>query len=80
MHEQAPLELPELSDPRAERIAAMLRADPADRRPPAELAWAAGASCRTIAAGTRSAARTIFEFRSSAIRVHPIPICPWYRT
>jgi hypothetical protein len=30
VHEQAPLELPELSDPRAERVAAMLRA--ADRR------------------------------------------------
>jgi hypothetical protein len=36
--EQAPLELPELSDPRAERVAAMLRADPADRRPLVELA------------------------------------------
>ena len=48
MHEQAPLELPELSDPRAERVAAMLRADPADRRPLAELAAAAGASHRTI--------------------------------
>jgi AraC-like DNA-binding protein len=48
VHEQAPLELPELSDPRAERVAAMLRADPADRRPLAELALAAGASHRTI--------------------------------
>src|SRR5580692_7327364 len=48
VHEQAPLELPELSDPRAERVAAMLRADPADRRPLAELASAAGASHRTI--------------------------------
>ena len=48
IHEQAPLELPELSDPRAERVAAMLRADPADRRPLAELASAAGASHRTI--------------------------------
>jgi AraC-like DNA-binding protein len=48
VHEQAPLELPELSDPRAERVAAMLRADPADRRPLAELAAAAGASHRTI--------------------------------
>jgi len=48
VHGQAPLELPELSDPRAERVAAMLRADPADRRPLAELASAAGASHRTI--------------------------------
>jgi AraC-like DNA-binding protein len=48
VHEQAPLELPELTDPRAERVAAMLRADPADRRPLAELASAAGASHRTI--------------------------------
>src|SRR5271170_1161162 len=48
VHEQAPLELPELSDPRAKRVAAMLRADPADRRPLAELASAAGASHRTI--------------------------------
>ncbi len=48
VHEQAPLELPELSDPRAERVAALLRADPADRRPLAELAAAAGASHRTI--------------------------------
>jgi AraC-like DNA-binding protein len=48
VHEEAPLELPELSDPRAERVAAMLRADPADRRPLAELASAAGASHRTI--------------------------------
>ncbi len=48
VHEQAPLELPELSDPRAERVAAMLRADPGDRRPLAELATAAGASHRTI--------------------------------
>jgi AraC-like DNA-binding protein len=48
VHEQTPLELPELTDPRAERVAAMLRADPADRRPLAELASAAGASHRTI--------------------------------
>jgi AraC-like DNA-binding protein len=48
VRKQAPLELPELSDPRAERVAAMLRADPADRRPLAELAAAAGASHRTI--------------------------------
>ena len=48
VHEQAPLELPELSDPRAKRVAAMLRADPVDRRPLAELASRAGASHRTI--------------------------------
>jgi AraC-like DNA-binding protein len=48
VHEQAPLELPELTDPRAKRVAAMLRADPADRRSLAELASAAGASHRTI--------------------------------
>jgi AraC-like DNA-binding protein len=48
VHEQAPLELPELTDPRAKRVAAMLKADPADRRPLAELASAAGASHRTI--------------------------------
>ena len=48
VHEQAPLELPELTDPRAKRVAAMLRADLADRRPLAELAAAAGASHRTI--------------------------------
>ena len=40
--------MPELSDPRAQRVAAMLRADPADRRPLAELASAAGATHRTI--------------------------------
>ena len=48
VREQVPLEVPELSDPRAERVVAMLRADPADRRPLAELATAAGASHRTI--------------------------------
>jgi transcriptional regulator GlxA family with amidase domain len=37
-----------LTDPRAKRVAAMLKADPADRRPLAELASAAGASGRTI--------------------------------
>jgi AraC-like DNA-binding protein len=47
-HEQAPLELPEPSDPRAARIAKMVRANPADRRSLAELASAAGASHRTI--------------------------------
>ena len=47
-HEQAPLELPEPSDHRARRVAEMLRANPADRRPLAKLASAAGASHRTI--------------------------------
>jgi hypothetical protein len=47
-HEQAPLELPELTDPRAKRVAAMLRADPADRRPLAELASAAAALQRLL--------------------------------
>jgi AraC-like DNA-binding protein len=47
-HEQAPLELPEPSDHRAARVANMLRRDPADRRPLAKLASAAGASHRTI--------------------------------
>jgi AraC-like DNA-binding protein len=60
VHEQAPLELPELSDPRAERVAAMLRADPADRRPLAELASAAGASHRTIERLFASEARMSF--------------------
>jgi AraC-like DNA-binding protein len=59
-HEQAPLELPELSDPRAERVAAMLRADPADRRPLAALASAAGASHRTIERLFASEARMSF--------------------
>jgi AraC-like DNA-binding protein len=60
VHEQAPLELPELSDPRAERVAAMLRADPADRRSLAELASAAGASHRTIERLFASEARMSF--------------------
>src|SRR5271170_2293496 len=60
VHGQAPLELPELSDPRAERVAGMLRADPADRRPLAELASAAGASHRTIERLFASEARMSF--------------------
>jgi AraC-like DNA-binding protein len=60
VHEQAPLELPELRDPRAERVVAMLRADPADRRPLAELASAAGASHRTIERLFASEARMSF--------------------
>jgi len=59
-HEQAPLELPKLSDPRAERVAAMLRADPADRRSLAQLASAAGASDRTIERLFASEARMSF--------------------
>jgi AraC-like DNA-binding protein len=58
--EQAPLELPELSDPRAERVAAMLRTDPADRTSLAELASAAGASYRTIERLFTSEARMSF--------------------
>src|ERR1700689_2510133 len=42
------LELPEPSDHRAARVSNMLRRDPADRRPLAKLASAAGASHRTI--------------------------------
>ena len=60
VHEQAPLELPELSDPRAARVAAMLKANPADRRPLAELAAAAGASHRTIERLFASEARMSF--------------------
>jgi AraC-like DNA-binding protein len=60
VHEQAPLELPKLNDPRAERVAAMLRADPADRRPLAKLAAAAGASHRTIERLFASEARMSF--------------------
>lgn len=45
---QAPLALPEPIDPRALRVAAMVRQDLADRRTVAELASAAGASARTV--------------------------------
>lgn len=45
---QAPLSLPEPVDARALKVAAMLRADPADRRTVAQLAEQAGASARTI--------------------------------
>lgn len=45
---QAPLDLPEPRDPRAVRVAELLRGDPADRRPVAALASAAGASARTV--------------------------------
>jgi AraC-like DNA-binding protein len=60
VHEQAPLELPELKDPRAERVANMLRADPTDRRPLAALAAAAGANHRTIERLFTSEARMSF--------------------
>jgi AraC-like DNA-binding protein len=60
VHEQSPLELPKLNDPRAERVAAMLRADPADRRPLVELAASAGASHRTIERLFASEARMSF--------------------
>lgn len=45
---QAPLELPEPIDPRALKVAEMLRNDVSDRRTIAELAAVAGASARTI--------------------------------
>ena len=43
-----PLQLPNPSEPRAQRIAAVLLADPGDRRPLAHLCKSAGASKRTI--------------------------------
>jgi AraC-like DNA-binding protein len=59
-HEQAPLELPDLSDPRAVRVANMLRRNPGDRRTLAELASAAGASHRTVERLFTSKARMSF--------------------
>jgi AraC-like DNA-binding protein len=44
----APLQLPHPSDPRALRVAAVLLADPSERRPLAHLCKVAGASRRTI--------------------------------
>ncbi|HLH08749.1 MAG TPA: helix-turn-helix transcriptional regulator [Terriglobales bacterium] len=44
----APLQLPALKDPRALRVADALLADPADRRPLAEICRTSGASRRTI--------------------------------
>jgi AraC-like DNA-binding protein len=46
--EQAPVDLPEPTDPRAVRVANLARDDVADRTPLATLAPAAGASSRTI--------------------------------
>jgi AraC-like DNA-binding protein/quercetin dioxygenase-like cupin family protein len=46
--QRVPLQLPNLSDARAQRIAAMLLADPSDRRPLARLCREAGAGKRTI--------------------------------
>jgi AraC-like DNA-binding protein/quercetin dioxygenase-like cupin family protein len=43
-----PLQLPQPLDPRARRIAALLLADPGDRRPLAAICSAAGASKRTV--------------------------------
>ncbi|PZR09220.1 MAG: AraC family transcriptional regulator [Azospirillum brasilense] len=45
---QAPVNLPEPSDPRALRLARMMREGPADRRPIEVLAREAGASARTL--------------------------------
>jgi AraC-like DNA-binding protein len=59
-NEQAPLELPAVSDSRAARVADMLRADPADQRPLAELAPLAGASHRTVERLFLSEARMSF--------------------
>ena len=46
--QMVPLQLPNLSDPRARRVSAILLADPSDRRPLAHLAKLAGASRRTL--------------------------------
>jgi AraC-like DNA-binding protein/mannose-6-phosphate isomerase-like protein (cupin superfamily) len=46
--QMVPLQLPNLSDPRALRVAAVLLADPGDRRPLADLCKSAGASKRTM--------------------------------
>jgi len=53
VHEQAPLELPELSDPRAKRVAAMLRADPAPPQSASSLFKTAPASLSLTATGER---------------------------
>jgi AraC-like DNA-binding protein len=45
---QSPVDLPQPSDPRARRVADLVRRDPADRTPIAALAPLAGASVRTI--------------------------------
>lgn len=46
--EQSPVDLPQPADPRAIRVADIVRGDPADRTPLAALAPMAGASVRTI--------------------------------
>lgn len=46
--EQSPVDLPQPIDPRALRVVALIRRDPADRTPLAALAPMAGASVRTI--------------------------------
>jgi AraC-like DNA-binding protein len=46
--EQAPVDLPEPTDPRAVRVADIVRRDPADRTPLSNLAPMAGASTRTV--------------------------------
>lgn len=46
--EQAPVDLPEPTDPRAVRVADLARRDPSDRTPLSGLAPIAGASTRTI--------------------------------
>ena len=46
--EMVPLQLPNPSDPRALRVAAVLIADPSDRRPLTQICKAAGASRRTV--------------------------------
>lgn len=46
--EQAPVDLPEPADPRARRVADIVRRDPADRTPLSNIAPVAGASTRTI--------------------------------
>ena len=46
--QMVPLQLPNPSDPRARRVAAVLLADPSDRRPLAHICKVAGASKRTV--------------------------------
>lgn len=46
--QMVPLQLPKPGDPRARRIAAVLLADPGDRRPLSEICGIAGASKRTV--------------------------------
>ena len=46
--QMVPLQLPNLSDPRAVRVAEVLVADPSDRRPLEQICKMAGASKRTV--------------------------------